>query len=60
MVNLILGGVTPAPPVPRTVRKVAWATTDEKMNQIIAAQWQQGYRVKRNLPGLFMEFERVK
>lgn len=49
---------TPTPP-PTVVKKVDWPKNEDEQDKIIAAQWQLGYRLKRNLPGNFAEFEKV-
>lgn len=51
---------TPLPsPTPSIVKKVDWPKSEAEQDKILAAQWQLGYRLKRNLSGNYAEFEKV-
>jgi uncharacterized protein YjdB len=41
-------------------RRVQWPTSESAQDQIVADQWQQGYRFVRNLDGRWAEFELVR
>jgi hypothetical protein len=41
------------------VRRVAWPSTEGGQNTVVAAQWLEGFRFKRNLTGAWAEFEKV-
>jgi len=52
--------VPPDPtPVPPVVKKVAWPKQEGKQDIVLAQQWAERYRLKRNLSGEFAEFEKV-
>jgi hypothetical protein len=64
-VKVGIRSVTPQPsqtptPLPPTMRKVAWPKGESEQDKVVAAQWAEGYRFKRNLSGAYVEFEKVK
>lgn len=51
----------PPPPIPPKpdVRTVAWPATEAAQDKVLAQQWKERYRMKRNLKGDKAEFEKV-